>query len=736
MSTNKLKKQFEKLNSNTHLIFFYKKKEKWLKVVSDFILSSIENNEKCIYISGEYMDEEIKEELQKETDSLNELIDKEQLLFLEKGQFYGNEFNEKQIMNNFVKEAKKAVKNGYKGLSVTGDINWILEQMNSKEKIINYERNIDKGQFENYPVKTLCRYNLANYDVKLLKTVLELHPYIIWDSNLYENPYYISPDSFTTINLNKTEIREWLDNIKSYKKEKEQFRTEIEEEKDKFKILFNQIDDALFVHGITENGFTNFEMVNEQACEILGYSKEELLSLGPEQIDNQKFNKGFYKKMHQKLMKDKHVKFETEHVTKAGEVFPVENKTKLFNYDNRKLALTISRDISERVKQEKELENKYKEIEEKNKRLDTANKSLKNLIETITELTEYSLKDEKIFLKKLFENVFDIIPEAELGSVYKYGDNTVDFIDTRGHDLKVLNDLEIKLADFKKVNGFEIFEDINQDFLEKYKMEGQQEKIEQSLIPVKETMKFNITSKDKNIGGISLDISYNSDKTFSKASIGLFKAFYNIAQSFYKIQNYNKLRGKFTKELALSMIHMLEFHDEYTIGHSENVAILSSDFAEYLDLEDEKISRIYWAGLVHDIGKILIPYRILNKSGKLTKDEYQIIKKHPRWAYETLKSSSQLSDIAEFVLYHHENWDGSGYPAGLRGDKIPLLSQIISIADCWDAMRSNRAYRDALTYIEAIEELRRVKDSQHKEEIVNKFITMLSSQTDTLFSHK
>ncbi|MCF8001137.1 MAG: MEDS domain-containing protein [Halanaerobiales bacterium] len=735
MSANKLQKQFLKFNFGAHLIFIYKEKENYLKVVSDFILSSIENDEKCIYVSDDYLDKEVKEKLQESTNYLEELIDKNQLLFLTKDQLYENEFNEKKIIDNFIKEAKKSLKEGYKGLSVTGDISWILKQKNNKKKIINYEKNIDKELFNKYPVKTLCRYNIENYDANLLRTVLEFHPYIVWGSNIYENPYYISPGSFSTINLNKNEIEEWLNNIKNYKKEKEQFRTEIEEEKDKFKFLFNQIDDALFVHGVNKNGFTNFEMINEQACDILGYSKEELLSMSPEQIDSQRFEKEFYEDIYKKLMQNKHVKFETEHVKNSGEVFPVENKSNLFEYNGRKLVLTIARDISRRVKKEKELENKYNEIKEKNKKLDNANIKLKNLIETITELSEYSLKDEKVFLKKLFENVFDIIPEAELGSLYKYCDKTVNFIETRGHDLKTLNNLTIKLGDFKKVEGCQIFKNINHDLFEKYRMEGNQ-RIEQNIVPAKETMKFNITSEDEIIGGISLDISSDSNKTFSQSSFEIFNAFYNIAQSFYKIQDYNKLRGEFTKELALSMIHMLEFHDKYTIGHSENVAIIASDFAEYLNIDDEVISRIYWAGLVHDIGKILIPTSILNKNGKLTEKEYNIIKEHPKWAYETLKKSSQLSDIAEFVLYHHENWDGSGYPNGLSGSEIPLFSQIISIADCWDAMRSNRSYRDALSYNEAVSELQRGKDTQHKEEIVNKFIKMLNSKTDTIFSHK
>ncbi|MDZ7672791.1 MAG: HD domain-containing protein [Halanaerobiales bacterium] len=294
---------------------------------------------------------------------------------------------------------------------------------------------------------------------------------------------------------------------------------------------------------------------------------------------------------------------------------------------------------------------------------------MKKLVEIITELTKYSFKKDTIFLKKLFEAAFEIIPEVEYGSVYIYENGKVVYLATKGHDLKYLNKLNLRTDNFNKIKSYSILYDINNDIIKELLKDDfeSKEDIEKHLIPVKESMLFNITSDEELIGGISLDISYDNDKSFSDFSYEIFKAFYNIVQSFYMLQNYNKLKGKFSKELALSMIHMLEFHDQYTIGHSENVAILASDFAEYLKLDDELISRIYWAGLVHDIGKIIVPSDILSKPGKLTTQEFEVIKNHPKWAFETLKRSRQLSDLAEYVLYHHENWDGSGYPEGLSG---------------------------------------------------------------------
>ena len=144
-----------------------------------------------------------------------------------------------------------------------------------------------------------------------------------------------------------------------------------------------------------------------------------------------------------------------------------------------------------------------------------------------------------------------------------------------------------------------------------------------------------------------------------------------------------------------------------------------------MELKKSDINNVYWAGMVHDIGKTLIPEHILNKDGKLSEEEYEEIKLHPVWGYQTLSNSSKLKNIADYVLYHHEKWDGNGYPEGLAGKDIPLISRILSIADAWDAMRSDRSYREALSKEEAINELKKNKSIQFDRRIVNVFMNNL-----------
>src|SRR6056297_419381 len=186
-----------------------------------------------------------------------------------------------------------------------------------------------------------------------------------------------------------------------------------------------------------------------------------------------------------------------------------------------------------------------------------------------------------------------------------------------------------------------------------------------------------------------------------------------------KDKQYQELQLNLLENMIVTLSGLLEIHDEYTQNHSQNVADISKMIAQAMELPKENISQIYYAGLVHDIGKTLIPREIINKKGKLSKDEFEIIKKHPTHAYKALLKSKELNHIANIVLQHHERIDGRGYPLGLEGQDILIESRIISIADAYDAMTSDRPYRKALTNVEVLNELRKNSGKQFDKEIVS-----------------
>ncbi|MBD3368577.1 MAG: response regulator [Candidatus Eisenbacteria bacterium] len=181
------------------------------------------------------------------------------------------------------------------------------------------------------------------------------------------------------------------------------------------------------------------------------------------------------------------------------------------------------------------------------------------------------------------------------------------------------------------------------------------------------------------------------------------------------------------KRLFMSSIkalaQALEAKDEYTQGHSARVAELGVEIARYVSLPDREIQNIWLAGLLHDIGKIGIRENVLNKPGKLDPDEWESVQQHPVVAGRILGPIEELGDVIDIVVHHHERFDGSGYPEGLKGSDIPLGARILSVADAYDALTSKRPYRDALPDAEAVSILEDASSTQFDPVIVRSFVT-------------
>lgn len=180
-------------------------------------------------------------------------------------------------------------------------------------------------------------------------------------------------------------------------------------------------------------------------------------------------------------------------------------------------------------------------------------------------------------------------------------------------------------------------------------------------------------------------------------------------------------------ELATALANALDSRDPYTRHHSENVSKYAVEIAKEMKLSSDLCDVIRIGGLLHDIGKIGIPEQILTKQGKLTEEEYNIIKTHPNIGYNIIKHITNFSKngVLDIVLFHHERYDGRGYPNGLKGKEIPLLARIIAVADTFDAMTSKRVYREKLDLNSALYEIEQNKGTQLDPEIVDAFLNMM-----------
>lgn len=165
---------------------------------------------------------------------------------------------------------------------------------------------------------------------------------------------------------------------------------------------------------------------------------------------------------------------------------------------------------------------------------------------------------------------------------------------------------------------------------------------------------------------------------------------YELLKSDYNTETEN------TKNLIITLANVIEAKDKYTDGHTRRVGMISSLLGKKLGLNEEKLSCLEIAGIIHDIGKVGVPENILNKPGKLTDEEFEIIKKHSEMGETILKPLGSLKDCLGPVRHHHEKLNGTGYPDGLRGEEISIETRILAVADIFDALYSERPYRAKL----------------------------------------
>jgi len=226
-------------------------------------------------------------------------------------------------------------------------------------------------------------------------------------------------------------------------------------------------------------------------------------------------------------------------------------------------------------------------------------------------------------------------------------------------------------------------------------------------------------SLQEKVGSIDISISFgyetknneeeNNQEIFKKAEDHMYTK---------KLFESPSLRGK-TMSAIINTLHEKNKREE---AHSHRVSVLCKSMGEVLCLPEHDIEELKTVGLLHDIGKIAINESLLNKTSSLTDDEWKEIKRHPEIGFRILSTVNDMADMAKYVLYHHERWDGKGYPKGLKGEEIPFVSRIITIADAYDAMTSERSYRGALPDELVIAELQRNAGIQFDPELTIVFI--------------
>ncbi len=230
------------------------------------------------------------------------------------------------------------------------------------------------------------------------------------------------------------------------------------------------------------------------------------------------------------------------------------------------------------------------------------------------------------------------------------------------------------------------------------------------------------------VANVDLSISFGCD-TITDSSQSMAETLANAENQMYK----NKLheRSSLRSNIINVIMNALFEKSKRESRHSERVSRLCQEIAAAMHFDKDTIKQIGIAGLVHDIGKIGVDETILNKPGRLTPEERREIERHPETGWRILSSSSEFSDLAQFVLEHHERWDGSGYPRGLAGESISIEARIIAIADSFDAMTSERSYHKGISREDAANELKRFSGTLYDPAIVDTFVNHVLPSFET-----
>jgi len=311
------------------------------------------------------------------------------------------------------------------------------------------------------------------------------------------------------------------------------------------------------------------------------------------------------------------------------------------------------------------------------------------------------------FLIRALDSAFQLIPEAEKGSLYIEQNGIYSAVCGKGYDMELL-----KKVSFTKEDLFIGFECTDVDAIESYENYIDKRIDEKFTDEMLETFKqlgtySHFTSLyaplqyEGNLFGL-ISLERFDDDSFSVQSKEIIRFYAQSISNFYALKQKQEKEKQMYNETIAALATAIEIKDSYTEGHARRCMLYSEWLAIALQIPTSTIESLMSAALLHDIGKIGIPNEILDKPGKLTAEEYEIIKRHPENAKRILENIAGFADVISIAYLHHEHYDGTGYPQGLKGDEIPMCAHILQLADAYDAMTSKRAYREAMTHEKAI----------------------------------
>lgn len=610
--------------------------------------------------------------------------------------------------------------------------------------------------------------------------------------------------------------------------DRKQVEEALGESLEKFRALFHNANDAIFLHNITNDGIPGRLIeVNDIACQRLGYSKKELLTMSSKDIDAPEYLNEIPKIAQEFLTKGR-ITFEMAHVSRNGTKIPVEISFHIFTLNGTKVVLSIARDITQRKQAEDALkasEANYRAIfesvndaifvhdketgeilnvnlkmqemygytpeearhlnvedlssgkhpytqeeglllikkavqgepqlfewmaKDKTGRLFCVEVNLKRafidgkycVLAVVRDITERKQMEEQLKYLSLHDPVTGIYNrvyfEQEMGRLESGRHNPVGIIICDVDGLKLLNDtMGHNIGDKVLVTAAGI---IRQSFREDdvvARIGGDEFAV---LLPdsdsavvesASQRIRNSVALYNEANTRIPLSISVGFAVSSKASSINMAQIFKEADSNMYR----EKLQSGQSARIAIlqTIKKALNTRDFIIEGHVDRLQSLVAELAMAIGLPDHKIADLHLLARYHDIGKVGIPDCILFKSGSLTPVETTEMQRHCEIGYRIAMSTSDLVPIADWILKHHEWWNGNGYPLGIKGGEVPLECGILAIADAYDSMTSIRPYRKAMIHHEAVAELKKYSGSQFNPQLVSKFIELFEINDNKSF---
>jgi PAS domain S-box-containing protein/putative nucleotidyltransferase with HDIG domain len=503
--------------------------------------------------------------------------------------------------------------------------------------------------------------------------------------------------------------------------ERKEMETASQESEEKFRDIFNNTNDAIQIVELDENGYPGrFIDVNDISCRMLQYSRDELLQKGPFDLEPLDLEADYLTKPKELIGKEMGTAgsstFETVHIRKDGSRIPLEVSAHLAILHGKHVSVTVLRDITERKLSEGKLKRQYDRL------------TALHIIDMAINVSLDIRVTFNVFLEQVISTLNVDAADILLLNLQSY--NRLSFVAGLGFRTSALQHTKlligagyagrvaqerqiIYIPDLRK-EGQDLLaqspELINEGFVTyhgvplvaKGQLKGVLEIFNRTpMKPDQDWLDFLEALAMQ--AAIAMDNAILFDD-LQKTNIELIQAYDNTLEGWSKA---------------------LDLRDKETAGHSQSVTEMTLELARQMGMIDSELVHVRRGALLHDIGKMGIPDAILHKSGALSEEEWETMRKHPVYAYELLYPISHLRPALDIPYCHHEKWDGTGYPRGLKGEQIPMAARIFSVVDVWDALRSERPYRPGWPEDKAREHIKEQAGKQFDPKVVEVFLDLL-----------